>query len=268
MAGAGLWIGGLLQFTMLLPQAWRALDGEERQAFLAAAIPRFSVIAVISVTAIVGTGVADWALLSGDVNDTATSAWGQALIVKSALLLPLLGLGAANLLLVGPSLRRGVASAAAWAGRFRVTVGAELLLGAVVLGAASFLTNNSPPYDPSEASEPEPGIEQTVTADDLEIDLSIRPGAAGPNQLALSLTDLDGDEAPVQRLAVRFKYLDEQLGETEDLAETVDESTFALSGSQLSLPGAWRITVIVRREGLRDARATFEVDVPATTGPP
>jgi hypothetical protein len=178
-------------------------------------------------------------------------------------------LGAANLLLVSPALRRAGDSAMAWAGRLRITVSSEAFLAIVVMGAAAFLTNSSPPFDTGAAPTENTGsIQAAAAADDLVIDLSIDPGRAGQNDLTFSIEDTDGDEAAVLRFAVRFSYVDQQLGETEDLAVASDANTFRLRGSQLSLPGAWRIAVIVRREGLRDTRVVFEVDVPAETATP
>ena len=65
-------------------------------------------------------------------------------------------------------------------------------------------------------------------------------------------------------VVVRYKYVDRNLGENEDFAQPFHPPThYTLSTSQLSLAGKWEVEVIVRREGLLDARATFDLDVPA-----
>jgi copper transport protein len=105
---------------------------------------------------------------------------------------------------------------------------------------------------------------QTQTADDLTLTVSVEPGRAGQNRMDFYLQDNDGDERPVQRFIVRLTYLDQRLGTTEDDATAVHPTHFVLEGSQLALPGRWRMDLVVRREGLNDARASFEFEV----GPP
>ncbi len=107
-------------------------------------------------------------------------------------------------------------------------------------------------------------IAQTVQADDLNVQLDVYPGKAGPNEVGVFLNDTDGDEKPIQTVALRFKYLDRNLGENEDFAQPFHPPThYTLATSQLSLAGDWEIEVIVRREGLLDARGTFTVQVQA-----
>ena len=90
------------------------------------------------------------------------------------------------------------------------------------------------------------------------------PGKAGPNELGIFLNDTDGDERNIQSVIVRYKYLDKNLGENEDFAEPFHPPThYTLNTSQLSLAGSWEIEMIVRREGLLDARATFTVQIQA-----
>ena len=115
------------------------------------------------------------------------------------------------------------------------------------------------------AAVPTPSqLVQSIDAGDLNIALDIYPGRAGPNDLGVFLTDLDGDEKPVQNVIVRYKYLDKDLGENEDFAEAFHPPThYTLNTSQLSLAGDWEIQIIVRREGLLDAKATFTVQVQA-----
>ena len=105
---------------------------------------------------------------------------------------------------------------------------------------------------------------QSKQADDLNVSLDVYPGRAGPNELGVFLNDTNGDERTIQAVVLRYKYLDRNLGENEDLAEPFHPPThYILNTSQLSLAGNWEVEIIVRREGLLDARTNFTVQVQA-----
>ena len=168
LIAGGLWIGGLLQFLTVFPAALAPLSMKERAALFARAVPRFSVLAMASVTTLALTGIIQWWIQLGDVRETVSSGYGQTLIVKMALLTPLLGLGALNLLVVQPSAtalakriaqlsaprgprgRRALAGealqkAAGWLRVFRRNVTAELTLGLAIIAVTAVLANSSPP---------------------------------------------------------------------------------------------------------------------------
>jgi hypothetical protein len=193
----------------------------------------------------------------------------------------LLGLAAFNLLVVRPHFLNfvwtGIRSASRvllWERRFRWVVAAEVSFAAAILIIAALLTETSTPTRGSAAGDngvvsrtpstsPTPSsLAQTQEADDLTISLDVFPGKAGQNDIGVFLNDNDGNEAPVQSVIIRYKYLDKNLGENEDFAEPFHPPThYTLQTSQLSLAGEWEIETIIRREGLLDARATFTVSI-------
>jgi hypothetical protein len=237
---------------------------------------------MISVSVVVATGVFQWWNFLGGVSAIFDSNWGYVLAIKVALLLPLLGFAAFNLLVVRPrfvsavfgGLKTASSRLLVWERRFRWAVAGEVGLAAAILVAAALLTESTIPATGTSAgtnvvsltpASPTPSqVAQSVQADDLGISLDILPGKAGPNELSIFLSDTDGDEKPIQTVAVRYKYLDRNLGENEDFAEPYHPPThYTLQTSQLSLAGGWEIEVIVRREGLLDARGTFNIQLPA-----
>jgi putative copper export protein len=95
LTAAAIWIGGLPCLAVIALRAPRALPGTGR-AVAAAALARFSRVAVWSVGVLVLTGVAR---LAGELNSPAelwSTAYGRCIVAKSALLLPLLVLGDRN----------------------------------------------------------------------------------------------------------------------------------------------------------------------------
>ncbi len=280
LAAGGLWIGGLLQLVLVSSAILPLTD--RRATFLASVIPRFSQIALGTVAVIVTTGVIQWWQELRGVFNVFDSDYGYILFVKVMLLMPLLLLAAFNLLVVRPRflsfMFQGVKGASSrvlsWERRFRWAVAAEVMLALVILGVTAILTETSTPTRGTAAStngstntaaSPTPSsFAQSVKADDLDISLDVYPGKAGPNDLNIFLNDANGDERAVQQVIVRYKFLDRPLGENEDFAEALHPYThYVLTTSQLSLAGSWQIEVIVRREGLLDARGTFTVLVQA-----
>lgn len=273
LTAAGVWVGGLLQLALFL--AMVPGEGESRPRLLAALVPRFSLVAIASVVAIAATGLAQALLTLDSPGELAGSAYGRALLAKSAFFLPLLLLGAFNLLLVRPSLdalaratRSALGTVRVWEWRLRRAVLAEIALAVAVVAATAFLVNTSPPAGSGAlAQSPEQqepvGLDLRQRADDLMLTLLVNPGRAGPNWVQLYLVDTNGDQRPVQDVLVRWRYLDQNLGTVEERLEPLHPPEhFILQTQQLSLPGRYQAQVIVRRQGLLDARATFEVRIP------
>jgi len=96
LLAVGVWVGGLAYAALLLWPVWRRLAEMQRAAVAARAIARFSPLALASVGLIVLTGTYAAILLLPSFGDLLTSAYGQALDVKVALLLVLILFGAAN----------------------------------------------------------------------------------------------------------------------------------------------------------------------------
>ena len=274
----GIWIGGLLQLALITPAVLSIT--EKRPGFLAGVIPRFSQVALVAVGLVVTTGAIQWWHRLHGITAAFDSSYGYMLAVKVVLLAPLLLLAAFNLLVVRPHfisfVVRGAKAASArilaWERRFRWAVAGELAVALVILGVTALLTETSTPTPGSAAggSTPPPSVPTpsqfatTMKADDLDISLDVYPGKPGPNEIGIFLNDSNGDEKPVQQVVVRYKYLDQNLGENQDIAEAFHPPThYTLNTSQLSLAGKWQLEIIVRREGLLDARADFTVQVTA-----
>ena len=83
---------------------------------------------------------AGW-LQVGSFEALLTTLYGQALLIKLLLLVPLLGIAGINLLVTH---RRLQAGQALWTGRLRGLVGAEIMLAAGVLLAVGVMTSISP----------------------------------------------------------------------------------------------------------------------------
>ena len=136
---ASAWAGGL---AFLLIALWRA-QSEERWQFTAKAVPRFSALAVASIAMLLSAGVINGFLEVGSWRGLWETTYGQLLLVKVALVLPVLVLGAFNNRVSVPRLRASIASALERR-RFLVFVAVELALALVIVGVTTALVAQPP----------------------------------------------------------------------------------------------------------------------------
>jgi copper transport protein len=249
---AGLWIGGLA--VLLFGQR---REGERLDA---TAFRRFSPIAIGAVTALVATGVIAWLIVLGDLHATVDSTYGRLVLVKVGLLLPMLALGAVHFSR-GRRARSASSAQAAAGGAPRFTLAAEALLGVSVLVAAAWLASTGPPSEGAPAETSSAGTNALIRhADDLDLALQVNPSRPGRN--VVTITVRQGAAAgPFERVAVDFTYLDQDIGTTQVLARDTGGGVYVVDGTQLSLPGKWRIDVDIQRPTKQDADASWEIVV-------
>jgi copper transport protein len=147
LLGASVWIGGLLALAVALPRAARPLEAVARGRVLAATVGRFSTLALASIVAIGGTGLARALRELSAVSQLWSTSYGRTLLVKTGLLAALVVLGARNRYRLVPRLRaataRNPAALRAFAG-LRRSVAVELCLLPAVVGAVALLTELPP----------------------------------------------------------------------------------------------------------------------------
>lgn len=154
LATAFTWAGGLGYIALVLYPGFRSagLSREEQRALLGRAIPRFSRLAILSVVILAVTGTYNALVHTTDLGAFAASAYGQVLIVKIALFVFLMALGAVNLLKLTPLLRRqtqperaDAATSGDPARALRRTVRGEVALAVGALVCAAGLSLLPPP---------------------------------------------------------------------------------------------------------------------------
>lgn len=235
VVAGGVWLGGL---GALLAGVRGEPDDTKARA-----VRRFSTAAGVAIFVVAGTGlvraldeIPSWSALF-------SSAYGRLVIVKSALLAGLGGLGARN------RYRNVPRAARTLSGLRRVSRG-ELTLAVAVVGAAALMASVSPPYEGAAGrAAPEVVASGTDFARTVGVRLSAQPGTAGSNRFQVRLAE-PGEGAPVgaDRVALRFSYLGESdVGESTLELRPTGEGRFSAQGSNLSLAGRWEVTVILQR---------------------
>ena len=259
LVSVAVWVGGLCGLALAVRLILTVCDNSERRETLSALVRRFSLVAGISVVAIILTGLySAWAQV---VTVPALQVpYGRVLVFKVAVVAGLLLVAGANLIWVRPRLRAG-GTAGLWLKRLVVV---EIVMATLVLLSVGFLTALEPARQV--ASREGIGVESGPTFEEVSegarMTLDIDPGQVGPNTIGVSLTDNSG--APITNttdVRVRLSYLDADFGETSYSAPEVGEGEFVLDDQLISIAGAWQIELVVQRPDAFDARAAFRFEV-------
>ena len=270
LLSSAFWLGGLVAFMLVLVQ--NPLVPEDVARLVAA----FSNYARVAVAALVLTGLYSAWLQVGSLDALVSTVYGRTLLVKLLLFAPLLALAAANLLLTRRALAAGQR---VWIGRLHGQIGAEIALLIGVLIAVGVMTAINPARavqaerDAVAAAaaasvEPETYFQMQTTGD-LMAHLEIVPGVVGDNAFYVTLADLTTGAAieDASLIRLRFDHRDQNLEQSELRPELAEQSEYVASGSNLSIPGDWRVRMIVQRPGAFDAVIDFDVNVPAAATP-
>ena len=274
LSAGAVWLGGLVHLAWIwIPERLnRNRSDHERLQLAQTVVPRFSAWALISVGLLIGSGV--YAAL-GQVptwGALVSTPYGQLLLAKIGLLLPVLGLAGYHRMRVVPSLLDSDDSSAlgtsdgasARLRRFRRTLATEAAIVVAVLILAGGLTLISPP--PASASGPtlQPAS-FTQATDGHRVRLTVHPpDGSAKRRLEVEVRDADTGEPidDVLRVWLRLEYLDEDLGDVQQkpVAEPIEAGRYVVDGPYLNLMGKWTVTVIVRVEGrIDDLEAEFKL---------
>ena len=259
LLAASFWVGGLFQLTLAVPQIRRSLSGAQRRAVLAALGPRFSALAALSVATLIITGLySAWAQVT--ILAAMATPYGQTLMAKLGLLLPMLILAGLNLLWLRPRLANEE-KAGQWLGRF---VTGEAILAILLLLPVGLLTALEPARQVASRQGLGQAIELTFqdAVEGTNIVLSIEPGQVGPNRFLVSLTDRRGQPiSNASDVSLRATYLEADLGESSLSARSIGGGQYLIDDMSLAIAGPWQVALVARRPDAFDARTAFRFEV-------
>lgn len=261
LTAASVWVGGLVHFIIGL-FAVRTLDEAERPKLTAALIPKFSAMALVSVATLTLTGLYASVLQVGSIDGLLNTVYGRTLIIKLALVVPMVMLGAINLLVTTPNMKQAAEqnSDSPWVGRFRKLVSSEVTLGIAVLLSVAVLTSLSPAQIPGET----PNLSGTQEVDDLEISLDVTPGRPGLNTFTVNVLKDGQPAADVREVTLQFTPTTVDLPPGTAQLSAKGGGEYTVQGGFLTLPDAYQLQVSVRRTDAFDAFANFNFNVGTT----
>jgi copper transport protein len=258
---AGAWIGGLAVLVAALPAATGRLEPADRTRLLSATLLRFSTVALLSVAALLAGGILQSVLELGAVDDLWDTAFGRAVLIKSVLVLSLIGLGAVNrrrtLPAVARAAREGAAPGPAGA-VLRQTLRMEVALGAAALAVTGALAG----YAPATAQTAGP-FSGSADLGPARVELTVEPARAGANEIHLYLfhrSDGRQYDAP-KELRVEAELPERRIEPIELAGRKAGPGHYVIGGAALSPPGEWRLRVVARITEFDELRTTFTVPI-------
>jgi copper transport protein len=257
-----VWVGGLAALAALLPAATSELEAPERSRALAAALARFSPIALLCVAAILLTGLGQGYAYVRDLDNLLDTAYGRAVLIKLAIAVCLLvPLGAHNRYRSAPRLKR-IAAGGEAPGRaglvLRRALRSEVALVVVVLGVTAALAG----YPPATASRSGP-FSTSASLGPAELEVTVDPALAGPNQIHLHLFDARSGEqfTRARELTVTATEPEESIGPLSLEPRRSGPGHYTVQGAPLSVAGDWDLDVTMRVSAFDQYESVVEVPV-------
>jgi copper transport protein len=252
LASGSIWVGGLVGLLVL----WRSLSVTTRVAGLVVAVPRFSAVALGSVIVLAGSGTWASILHLPTIASLWQTSYGQAILVKVALLAAAVLLASFNLLRTKPGLRADGAVAAGAARLLRQLVSGEVVLVSAAVLVAAVLSSLPPPSKAlasisGSTKRVGPGpVAASVVQNGYRLDVRVAPNrAAVPNDFSVRLTR-DGQPVRGADVVLQFNMLDMEMGsQAYRLQETSPGVYRHASAPALVMVGHWGLVFNVTPPG-------------------
>ncbi|MEZ4668676.1 MAG: copper resistance protein CopC [Anaerolineae bacterium] len=265
LTAMALWVGGLIHFVVVIGAV--RMVYKPAASILSALVGRFTNFARVSVAVLIITGLYSTWLQVGSLDALLNTTYGQALLIKLILIVPVLGIAFVNMRFTQHALKAGNES---WGRRLRGLVGAEVVLTLGMLAAVGVMTYTIPARNnmalrAANPPAPEPlPIKDVQTVNGMVIETTISPGWVGENTFTLKLVDENG--APVNDadlIRMKFDSQSANLGQSELRPVLTAEGVYSVSGANLSVGGEWRIRTTIRRPNVFDTLVDINPTVPA-----
>lgn len=268
LVATSVWVGMLAQLALFL--VWsRRVPPAERPAVQASHLQRFSTIAATSVIALLASGAVNGLTQIPTWGALLDTAYGRALAVKLVIIAALLAVAGVNAFYLRPRLVEQENGSERLARRLSVVLRLEIGLAVAVLVVVAVLVQYATSRQEQAAAanvqtstQAVTGYEDTQTAGDINVDLSIAPNVVGTDSFRVFLFPSEGSQiGEVQRVRLRFKPPDITQGESQIVADSTALNAYKAIGPFFIQPGKWEVNVDVRRAQKDDVTAVFRMDV-------
>jgi copper resistance protein D len=140
------WVGGLPPLLFAIIEQRRRGPSEEARVCTLDICSRFSLMAMVAVAFVVLSGVANAGFrVDGSFLKLLDSDYGDVLLKKIAIVAAMLALAYSNRFILVPRLRAAPVKSMTQVNKLRYSLAADVLLGALVLGASAILGVTMPP---------------------------------------------------------------------------------------------------------------------------
>jgi copper transport protein len=254
-------VGGIALLVWGLRAATVRLADADRTRLLAAALVRFSPLALGSVLALVVTGAFASFVHLESVPDLWETGFGRAITVKIGILAALVGLGALHRRRHIPALERaaeGGESPGSAGLATRRALRAELALFAGVIAASAILVGQTTPDAVSAGP-----ASTTTTIGEAQMDLTVEPALVGSNEVHIYLFDSeDGSQYDALRgVELEATMPEKDIGPLDLDLRKAGPGHYTTSDAALGAPGTWELTFSGRLSRFEEPRAVVEVPI-------
>jgi len=258
---ASVWVGGIACLLLALPAATRQLEPSARSRLLLATLARFSPLALAAVITIAATGVLQAYIDVRSIHGLLHTTYGALIIVKTTLLIGLVGLGWVNRTRVIPALARLVGAGASPGGvgmLARRTMRAESLLMLCVFGVTAALITYAPPIDA--ASGP---YSTSTTLGPAVLEITVEPARVGLNTVHLYLIDAKTGTQFTQtkELTATARLPAKDIGPLPLHASLAGPGHYILSSAELTPGGEWALDLTDRVSEFQAYSKTVNVPI-------
>jgi copper transport protein len=253
VAAASTWVGGLA-FTVLA----LLLAGSDRWPLCSRAVPLFSLLAVVSVAVLITAGTIRGYQEVRAFHGLWDTTYGQLLLAKIALVLPLLLIGLYNNRFAVPRLKRGVASGVEQR-RFLRAAGTELAIMAAIVGVTAVLVTEPPAKASVSAAK---YATDTVPIGPLEVNYLIDPAKTGQNVIHLYFyIPKSGFPANVDDAKMSATLPSKNLGPLRIPLTRIVPSHYTTSSGVFPEAGDWQVTFEIRKGQFQSYTQTVTVPI-------
>lgn len=231
-----LWVGGLIVL---------ACGGVVRSAGAEVVVNRFSRISTFAIPIAVLTGLWQTWHLVPSVSDITQTKWGQALLVKSCLVVAAVTLGAFARWLV----RRGEGVTI-----HRLIV-VEGMIAVFVLGVTAGMLSQSP-----EITSANSVFSTQLVEGDMIVGVAVTPGRVGNNEIHVTVTTPSGSLSPVENLTMRLTLPGSEVPTITAAITELGPNHFVGTLSILT-PGTWALELLIQPDPSSSTRVTTEVPI-------
>ena len=221
-------------------------------------VPRFSNVALVSAIVVAGTGVGEAIIHMPAVNALWETGFGQAILVKSGLLIVAFALASGNLLRSRPQLiaaRERPDAGTPAASRLRGLIGGETVIVAGIVFVAAVLSSLAPPppafaLQNSALATVGPGrVARTVNRAGYELQVLVSPNkAAAPDSFALRITK-GGKPVRGANVTLALNHLEMQMPQQEYQLTETQPGIYSRSAPALVMVGRWGLSFQITPKG-------------------